>query len=132
MRHGIWMVGVAILAGACAPPTPESRLIAEAAEAMGGSGRVRAVRTLVLEGEGQQANIGQNTSPEAAMTVWKGTQYKRLLDLENTRMRVQATRVPGFAFVMSEQRQDFGVDGEVAYAIAANGTATRANEQVAW
>ena len=47
-------------------------------------------------------------------------------------MRVQATRVPGFVFVMSEQRQDFGVDGEVAYAIAANGTATRANEQVAW
>ena len=75
MRHGIWMVGVAILAGACAPPTPESRLIDEAAEAMGGSGRVRAVRTLVLEGEGQQPNIGQNMSPDAELTVWKVTQY---------------------------------------------------------
>ena len=31
MRRGMWMVGVAILAGACAPPTPESRLIEEAA-----------------------------------------------------------------------------------------------------
>ncbi len=132
MRHGIWIVSVAILACGCAPPTPASRLIGEAAEAMGGSGRVRAARTLVLEGEGEQPNIGQNMSPDAELTVWKVTQYKRILDLENTRMRVQATRVPGFVFVTPEQRQDFGVDGEVAYAIAANGTATRASEQVAW
>ena len=39
-------------------------------------------------------------------------------------MRVQATRVPGFCSWTASKRQDFGVDGEVAYAIGANGMAT--------
>ena len=90
------------------------------------------VRTLVLEGQGEQPNIGQNMSPEADLTAWKVTQYRRILDLENGRMRIQATRVPGFVFVLSQQRQDFGVDGEVAYAVNADGMAIRASEQVAW
>ncbi|HEY6360334.1 MAG TPA: MBL fold metallo-hydrolase [Vicinamibacterales bacterium] len=123
---------MAVLAGACAPPTPAQQAVAAAAAALGGRERVQEARTLVLEGEGEQPNIGQNMSPEADLTAWTVTEYKRTLDLENGRMRTQLTRVPGFPFVMAQQRQDVGVDGDVAYAVGANGVATRASEQVAW
>ena len=132
MNRGVWVVAVTLAASACAPSTPESRVIDEVATALGGRERVEAVHTLVLEGQGEQPNIGQNMSPEAELPVWKVTQYKRILDLDQGRMRVQVTRVPGFLFVTTQQRQDFGVDGEVAYAINANGTATRASDQVVW
>jgi glyoxylase-like metal-dependent hydrolase (beta-lactamase superfamily II) len=132
MNRGMCLVTVAFCAGACSPPTPGSRFIDEVATALGGRDRVDAVRTLVLEGQGEQPNIGQNMSPEADLPVWKVTQYKRVLDLEGGRMRVQVTRVPGFLFVTPQQRQDFGVDGEVAYAIGATGMATRASDQVVW
>ena len=132
MNREIWIVTLALGTGACAPPTPESRVMDEVATALGGRDRVEDVRTLVLQGQGEQPNIGQNMSPEADLPVWKVTQYKRVLDLDRGRMRVQVTRVPAFQFVTPQQRQDFGVDGDVAYAIAANGTATRASDQVVW
>ena len=132
MHRRIWIVALALCAGACSLSTPESRVIDEVATALGGRDRVEAVRTLVLEGQGEQPNIGQNMSPESELRVWKVTQYKRILDIEEGRMRVQVTRVPGFPFVTAQQRQDFGVDGEVAYAINANGAATRASDQVVW
>ena len=132
MNRWIGIVGVAVLAGGCAPPAPEALLIEDVASALGGRERVLGVRTLVLEGQGEQPNIGQNMSPEADLTAWKVTEYRRILDLENGRMRIQSTRVPGFVFVLSRQRQDFGVDGEVAYAVNPDGMAIRASEQVAW
>jgi glyoxylase-like metal-dependent hydrolase (beta-lactamase superfamily II) len=132
MNRRISIVVLALGAGACAPPTPGMRLIDEVATALGGRDRVEGVRTLVLEGQGEQPNIGQNMSPESDLRVWKVTQYKRIVDLDEGRMRVQVTRVPAFPFVTAQQRQDLGVDGEVAYTIAANGTATRASDQVVW
>lgn len=132
MNRRIWVVALALGAGACAPPTPGMRAIDEVATALGGRDRVEAVRTLVLEGQGEQPNIGQNMSPESDLRVWKVTQYKRIVDLAEGRMRVQVTRVPAFPFVTPQQRQDFGVDGEVAYTIAANGMATRGSDQVVW
>ena len=132
MQGRIWMVVLALGAGACSPPTPGSRLIDEVATALGGRDRVEGVRTLVLEGQGEQPNIGQNMSPESDLRVWKVTQYKRIVDLDEGRMRVQVTRVPAFPFVTAQQRQDFGVDGEIAYAVNADGMATRASDQVVW
>ena len=132
MNRRIWVIALALGACACAPPTPGMRAIDEVAAALGGRDRVEAVRTLVLEGQGEQPNIGQNMSPESDLRVWKVTQYKRIVDLAEGRMRVQVTRVPAFPFVTPQQRQDFGVDGEVAYTIAANGMATRGSDQVVW
>ncbi len=132
MRHVIWLLGAAVLSAACGSASPPPQLAYDTAEALGGRARIAAVRSLVLEGEGEQPNIGQNMVPEAELGVWKVTGYRRTLDLENGRMRVQATRVPTFPFVVAEQRQDFGVDDEVAYTVGANGTATRNSDQVVW
>ena len=132
MKHWTWIVGLTILSAACGTPSPGLQVVDDTAEALGGRARVEAVRTLVLEGEGEQPNIGQNMAPDADLPVWTVTQYKRTLDLENGRMRVQATRVPAFPFPVAEQRQDFGVDGEVAYTVNANGMAARNSEQLVW
>jgi glyoxylase-like metal-dependent hydrolase (beta-lactamase superfamily II) len=126
-----WIIAAALLAGACSQAAPEVQIINDAAEALGGRDRVLAVRTLVLEGTGVQPNIGQNMAPEAELPVWNVTAYRRVLDLERGRMRVQLTREPGFVFVTPQQRQDFGLDGDAAYGAAANGTATRASERTA-
>ena len=132
MTHSMWIVGLTILSAACGTPSPALQIVDQTAEALGGRGRIEAVRTLVLEGEGEQPNIGQNMVPGAELPVWKVTQYKRTLDLENGRMRVQATRVPAFPFVVAEQRQDFGVDDEIAYTVNATGMVARNSEQVVW
>ena len=49
--------------GGCGERTPEMELIYEAAEAMGGQNVIVRTETLLLEGEGQQYRLGQNSAP---------------------------------------------------------------------
>jgi len=116
---------------------PAAQIIASAAEALGGSTRVMAVRTLVIEGEGTQwANAG-GVSPLAEPDRTKITGYKRLLDIANRRMRVTQTGTLQYPFALGLGNQaDRRLDGDIAFGPgggrgAAPGTLVRAN-QAGW
>src|SRR4026208_968370 len=70
-----------------------ARLIAEAAEALGGRERILAVKTIVLEGYGEAAymNGGGNisASPDAPQKWVSIPEYEKTIDLEHRRMRVR-------------------------------------------
>lgn len=125
-------VGVALLA-ACTATTPEAQFLDRSAEALGGRARVGELKTLVLEGEGTQWNVGQDMTIDATGQTFAVTGYRRAIDLAGGRMRVQQTRTPNFLYFQGQapQTQTFGVDGEVAYAISSTGTPTRNPAQAA-
>jgi glyoxylase-like metal-dependent hydrolase (beta-lactamase superfamily II) len=123
------LFAVALIAAAvsCAPQTPEQQFITDAAESLGGRDRVLAVRTLVAQGEGTQFNLGQDMRPGASGQTFAVSALTRQIDLAGRRMRTELTRTPNFAFFQgpAPQRQVQGLDGEVAFNVAPNGTATR-------
>lgn len=111
--------------------TAQSPALDAAARAMGGKDRVLAVRTLVLEGKGEQLSFGQNHTPDAD-TKYEVTSFRRAIDFANRRWLLDQTREPRFiTAVTTPQRQRSGLDGDVAYNIAANGNMNRAGAQVA-
>jgi glyoxylase-like metal-dependent hydrolase (beta-lactamase superfamily II) len=118
-------------AAGCASPTPEEQFINDAAGRLGGRDRVLAVRTLVLEGEGTQFNLGQDMRPGASGQTFTVSGLKRQIDLAGHRMRTELTRTPNFAFFQgpAPQRQVQGLDGEVAFNVAPNGNAARVSAQ---
>jgi hypothetical protein len=130
MKKLIWATLTFALAAAYAQ-TPEMQVVNGAAEALGGKARIQSVKSLTVEGEGTNPNIGQNVTPDAPLSVWKVTEYKRTIDLTNGRMRLQQRRTAQFAFALaSDVHQDMSVDGDVAWNTAA-GKATRVGAAVA-
>lgn len=111
---------------ACAQPTPEQQLIDDAASALGGRDRVLAVKTLIIEGEGTNGNLGQDVTPEATSQTFT-VSFTRKVDVAAGRARTEQTRTPNFPYFQGQapQKQVLGIDGEVGYNVAANGTATR-------
>jgi hypothetical protein len=125
-------LGLFAVSTACVRTSPELRVINDAAEALGGRQRVLAVKTLTIEGEGPAPNVGQNTMPDGELPVWKVTEFKRTIDLPNHRTRMSQVRTAQFLFANANtQRQNQGLDGDVAYNIGADGAATRASAAVA-
>jgi glyoxylase-like metal-dependent hydrolase (beta-lactamase superfamily II) len=124
----ILLLALATATAACTRATPEQHIINDAASALGGRDRILAVKTLVIEGEGSNGNLGQDMTPEATGQKFMLSGYKRAIDVAGTRARIEQTRTPNFAYFQGQQpqKQVFGVDGEVAYNIAPNGNATRA------
>ena len=118
---------------ACASAPPERQAVEQAAEALGGADRLAAIRTLVLEGEGTQWNVGQDMTIDATGQTFAITGYRRAMDLEAGRMRIQQTLTPNFLYYQGQdpRSQAFGLDGDVAYALAASGQASRASTTVA-
>lgn len=102
---------------ACTQTPPETKLIQEAADAMGGAAAIQAAKTLVIEGEGIAGNIGQNVLPDDPLQNWDVTEYKRSIDLAGGRYTQQMVRTANtFPFAPgSVQRQFQGLDGDVAY-----------------
>lgn len=86
-----------------------------AADAMGGRARILAVRTLTIEGFGNNPNLGQQMTPESALLLWMLPDFTRRIDLEHARMRLAFTRRPAFPAVFDNQKTDQGLDGDVAY-----------------
>ncbi len=115
----------------CASPTPEQQFIDDAAERLGGRDRVIAVRTLLLEGEGTQFNMGQDMRPGASGQTFTVSGLKRQVALAEHRMRTELTRTANFAFFQgpAPQRQVQSLDGEVAFNVAPNGNAARLTAQ---
>jgi hypothetical protein len=83
-------------------PQAANRLIAGAAEALGGRERILAVKTIVLEGYGETAyqNGGGNisASPDAPQKWVSIPEYQKTIDLEHRRMRLPATQSSEFRF----------------------------------
>jgi hypothetical protein len=132
MRLGIGTILAAVLLSSACTQSPQMKVINAAAGAMGGKDRIEAVKTLVIEGEGPAPNLGQNVTPDGELPVWMVTEFRRSIDLTNGRMRTQQLRTAQFLFALAtEQRQNQGLDGDVAYNVSPDGRATRASDAAA-
>jgi glyoxylase-like metal-dependent hydrolase (beta-lactamase superfamily II) len=111
--------------------TAQSRILDAVSRAMGGKDRVLAVRTLLLEGTGEQFNFGQNNTPMAE-TKFAVTSYRLEADVANWRHLIDVTREPRFTTGnMAPQRIRLGLDRDVGYGILPSGNMTRASAQAA-
>jgi len=118
---------------ACTRATPEQQVINDAAAALGGRDRILAVKSLVIEGDGANGNLGQDLTPERAVQTFTLTNYKREIDVAGSRTRVEQTRTPTFPYFQGQQpqRQILGVAGDVGYNVAPDGSATRVANAIA-
>jgi glyoxylase-like metal-dependent hydrolase (beta-lactamase superfamily II) len=99
---------------------------------MGGRDRVLAIRTLVLEGRGENYSLGQNRTPEADLPVFEVTEYRRTYDFPERRWRQEQVRTPRFPTGNpAPQRQRIALDAGVAFNILPDGSAQRVGA-VAW
>jgi glyoxylase-like metal-dependent hydrolase (beta-lactamase superfamily II) len=133
MKRTTWVTLIAAaLLSACAQ-SPEQQTVNDAAAALGGRDKILAIKTLIIQGDGSNGNLGQDVTPEATGQTFTVSDYKRSIDVAAGRVRVEQTRTPAFTFFQGQQaqKQVFGIDGDVGYNIAANGTATRVANAVA-
>src|SRR6266446_4594791 len=128
MKRVAWFVLFAAATwSACTQSTPEQQVINDAAAALGGSGKIQAVKTLTIEGEGTNGNLGQDVRPEATSQTFTVTGYKRAVDVAAGRARIEQTRTPNCPYCQGQaaQKQVLGVDGDVGYNVAGDGSTTR-------
>jgi glyoxylase-like metal-dependent hydrolase (beta-lactamase superfamily II) len=131
VNRRIWLLVSGLILAACTSTPPEQAVINGAATAIGGADKVQAANTLVIEGTGENTNLGQSTTPDA-LNVIKVNQSKRSIDFAGGRQRLEQTRIATSGAPNPQpQKQNLGLDGDVAYTVAANGTATRAAAPVA-
>ena len=131
-RSGFLTLVAAVTLSACARATPEQQIVNDAAEALGGRDRILAVKTLVIEGDGTQYNLGQDVNPAAHGQTFTVSTYRRAVDVAGGRARTELARTPDFRYFQgqAQTKQVNGIDGTLAYNVAANGNATRANDTV--
>jgi len=127
------------IASGCSRQTPEMQLVAAAADALGGASRIDAVKTIAMDGSGMANNLGQARTPQGddpvhpaePTSTFAVSGFKRTLDPTNGRARQQWHRTPKFASPNPDGVQNAGVDGDVAYAVAAGNRVTRQPQTVA-
>src|SRR5688572_13947095 len=106
---------------ACTRLSPETQVVADAAEAMGGADRIQAVRSLTVEGSGRDLAVGGSVTPEAPPNVNLVADYRRTLEVASPRLRTRQTRTAQYRFANAVVvRQDQGLDGDVAYNVPAS------------
>ncbi|MDQ6830608.1 MAG: MBL fold metallo-hydrolase [Gemmatimonadota bacterium] len=119
------VVGLTLTTRGAQPQHPGRPLADDVAKAMGGGDKILAVKTLTLDGAGENFNLGQNASPYAPLRVYGITEYHRAFDFSGKRWRQEQTRTPRFITPnTAPQRQRIGFDG-VAYDIAPDDKAAR-------
>jgi glyoxylase-like metal-dependent hydrolase (beta-lactamase superfamily II) len=113
------------LIGCGAPPAPEMRIVEQAATALGGAERVRAVRMLTMEGGGDVFALGQNRTLDGPVVNWHVTNYRRAIDFEHGRWRDQWTQTAAFVTGWPDPTPVIaGYDADVAFDIQ-DGQASR-------
>jgi metallo-beta-lactamase superfamily protein len=123
------ILAVAVLVAACSATPPERKIIDDAAAALGGADKIRAIKTLTIEGSGTAPNAGQNRMPNDELPIWKVAEYTRAIDLANNRTRVRQRREAQFLFAGATTTQQMqGLDGDVAYNVSPEGAMTRAGD----
>ena len=117
----------------CGASPPEQEFATAVARALGGAEAIRGIGVFVVEGRGSAGNLGQDMTWEAESQRFDLTNVRRAYDLSAPRTRTVQTRTPAFVYFQGPQPQQqvSGVDGEIAYTIAANGRATRQSAAVA-
>ncbi len=99
------------------------------ARAMGGKEKILAVRTLVMDGVGDNFNFGQNLTPSADLPRFEVDHHRRSIDFVGKRWLVDQMRTPRFTTGnVMPQRQRLGFDG-VAFNIGTDGAFTRVGGQ---
>ena len=102
----------------------ELQLVTRSAEALGGRDRVMALKTLQIVGYGELAYFdggGNITGDPSAPQKWqKALDYRRIIDLEHGRTRVQQRLKMDFVFAstvgqLGLNRTNETLDGDVAY-----------------
>jgi glyoxylase-like metal-dependent hydrolase (beta-lactamase superfamily II) len=133
MTRTLVALSACIALTACTQKTPEQQIVADAADAMGGAQKIVAVKTLLVEGEGTNGNLGQDMTMEATSQRFDVTGYRRAVDLATGRMRIEQTRTPNFPYFQGQasQKQVLGVADRVAYNVAPNGTVARGSDAAA-
>jgi len=126
------LLAAAALAG-CSSLSPEQQVVNDAAEALGGAGRIASATTMVIEGSGTQYNLGQDLTPDASGETFTVSAYRRAVDLDAGRARTELTRQPDFRYWQgpAAQQQVTGLDGPIGYNVAANGNASRVADAMA-
>jgi hypothetical protein len=95
---------------------PESRAVQAAAEAMGGKEKIQAVKTVSIQGEGENGNPGQSLTPDSPATKWKVTGFKQTIDFDNKRMHIEEVRTAQFPFPLDNVvNQSESVDHDIAW-----------------
>ena len=127
-----WIVSTVVLLG-CTPASPEMQIINDAVEAVGGRRVVEDVKTVVIEGEGENFRLGQNQHPDRDLPIYAISNFTREIDYEHSRWRQEQSRTSTFLTgnPAVNQRQITAVDGDVAFNVSENGDATRASSLVA-
>lgn len=116
--------------GGCAAATPEQQFVDDAMRSLGGRSRVEAAKTLTIEGEGVNYNLGQDMQPEAATQQFAISSYRREFDVNNGFGMVTQTRTPRFAYFQGPQPQtQVQVIHTVAFNVSPKGDATRVGAQ---
>jgi hypothetical protein len=117
------------------------RLIAGAAEALGGRERALAVKTIILGGyeEAAYMNAGGNisASPDAPQKWVSIPEYEKAIDVEHRRMRARQRNHQNSVFASAAgylgaaNPNTVYIDGQLAYNIGRNGRAVRGTEAAA-
>lgn len=99
--------------------------------AVGGRDRILAAKSLTIDGTGTNYNLGQDVKPDLHDQAFDIDPYRRVIDLADSRQRVQQRRTPKFPYFQGQQPQDQiqGLDGAVAFNVNAAGQAARAAGQ---
>lgn len=110
---------------------PDARqAVGEAARALGGAERLRAIKSVVMEGGGTNGNLGQDLTPEATGQTFAITDHRRILSFSANALRTEQTRTPRFPYFQGQaaQKQIAGVDGDIGYNISPLGVSVRVSE----
>ena len=133
-KYGSLTIAVLLLA-ACseAPVSPEQQFIDDVAAALGGKANIESMNTVAVEGEGYMQNVGQDMTPESTELRFAISDYSFKADLNTGSSRTEQTRTPEFEYFRGPDpiTQVFGIDGDVAYTVAPDGSARRAPQTVA-
>ncbi len=119
--------------------TPETQVISDAANALGGAAVIQKVGVITMEGVGTSNSIGQARTPKGddlespaePTAIWTVTEFKRTIDVATGRARQQWKRFPAFASPQPDGTQNVGLDGTIAFTLDANGQASRQNDAAA-
>jgi glyoxylase-like metal-dependent hydrolase (beta-lactamase superfamily II) len=114
---------ITIILVGCTSKTPDQQFIDDAMNAVGGRERIEQVKTIAIEGNGVNYNLGQDMKPEASTQQFAISGYLRKIDVEHGRQRIEQTRTPNFPYFQGQQPQTqlLSIDGDVAFNETANG-----------
>jgi glyoxylase-like metal-dependent hydrolase (beta-lactamase superfamily II) len=126
------VVVVVVVSGCAARATPARQVLDDAVRAVGGRGAIESTHTLVLRGEGEYFVIGEGPNLEHDSLMYKITDLSRAIDFARSRWRQSQVLTPMWAAQSREPTREItALDGEIAFDVEPDGTATRAADTVA-